>query len=173
MAQPGEARPAAHAHVATIQKWIVGVAIGCMALAVFALAAAVHQPHRAPFVPWPASHWILLGIGMLFGGLSLLGVFVGRGLLILLWPRDVEGELRSAAERTRHPRLYGLAMMWSGIVFLLALVLLEVQISQASILNNLTASDAIYGLFAASMLPISALEVYGWWRRHTQHRMAE
>lgn len=170
MAQPDAARAAANARVGTIQKWLVGIAIGCVALSLIAFVAAIHQPHRAPFVPWPTSHWILMGIAQLFGGLSLLGIYVGRGLLMLLWPRDVEGELRSAAERTGRPRLYGLALMSAGIAFVLALGLLEVQSAQTALLDSSAVTGAIVGLWVMGLLPVGVLEVYGGWRRHVSHR---
>lgn len=167
MAQPGEARATpANARVGTVQKWIVGVAIACAAIGFIAFFLAELQLHawRQP-APRPASLSMLYGIEGLFIALACLTYSAGQGVLMYLRPRDVQGQLRTAAERTRHPRLYGVAMIWGGITLVSAGSLLELQAFQTSLLDNPALSDTIYGLGLASILPLLLLEAYGWWRR--------
>lgn len=174
MAQPSEARAASNARVGTIQKWLVGVAIGCMTIGFIALLVAAYQWHELQH----SGAWVFIGLGSLFMGFGWVTLYVGRGLLMYLRPRDVQGQLRSATERTGHPRLYGLAMMWSGICFVLGLWILDIhnyQVFQNPALNMQDDSavyNAFFGLLVASALPLLLLEAYGWWR-HIQHRMAE
>lgn len=169
MAQRGEARAEpANARVGTIQKWLIGLTAGCW-VAGIALAFGIEFPPDNSLL---ASNGIISGIFYLLIGAGWLAYFAGQGLLLYLWPRDVEGRLRFAAQRTGVPRLYGLVLIWSGICMALAWLLFNIYLNHLPDQDYSKVLVAVVGLFVASMLPLLLLEAYGWWRRHI-HRMAE
>lgn len=170
MAQPGEARAApAHARVATIQKWIVGIAAGCWVAAITAALGLEFQPDTSLLL----SDGIIAGVVYLLFGFGWLAYFAGQGLLLYLRPRDVQGRLRSAAQRTGVPRLYGLVLIWSGICLVLAFWLFDFYFSQLPDRDYSAVFATMVGLLAAAMLPLLILEAGGLWQQFIRHRARE
>ncbi len=167
MAQPGEARTAPNARVWTIQKWLIGVTAGYWAAGIILAFGVELQPDKSLLV----SDGIVLGIVYLLTGIAWLVYVAGQGLLMHLRPRDVQGRLLSPADRTGLPMLYGLTMIWSGICLVLAWWLFGFYMTRPPHQDYSGVFDAMVGLYSASILPLTALEAYGLWRRLTKHRI--
>lgn len=95
----------------TMATLLRGVTIACV---LFGAVCAV----IALIVPQPdgGGQEVWLGIGEFLVGIGLLVVLGGNGLLLVRAPAQASLPFRQEAERTGHPALYGLALIWCGLI---------------------------------------------------------
>lgn len=157
MAQSGEASAEpANARVARVQTWLAYLAGTCMTLGVASLQVPTKFPNDVSL--W-TTMWRVFFIGL---GLSALLWGAGRGVLLYLRPNDARGQLPYFRRQFGMPRLYGLALIWAGLVLGLASV-------GAAVLSDKPGAIIGFGTFVwvmlASVVPGDLLILCLWIRR--------